>query len=100
MHKWRFYWLMPYPNSMDLWPQFRSPLLWDVFAVSTYFTISLIFWYLGMVPDLATTGDVRVVNIGARNLGFHGSYPDSVYRNVTVNFTAGSATRRSSRSDP
>jgi Ni/Fe-hydrogenase subunit HybB-like protein len=45
---WLAYWLMPYPNTMDLWPQFRSPLLWDVFAVSTYFTISLVFWYVGL----------------------------------------------------
>ncbi|MGE5608334.1 MAG: NrfD/PsrC family molybdoenzyme membrane anchor subunit, partial [Bacillota bacterium] len=43
---WFFYWLLPYPNVMQLWPQFRSPLVWDVFAVSTYFTISLIFWYV------------------------------------------------------
>ncbi len=39
---------------MGLWPQFRSPLVWDVFAVSTYFTVSLIFWYVGLIPDLAT----------------------------------------------
>jgi Ni/Fe-hydrogenase subunit HybB-like protein len=54
---WVFYWLMPYPNSMDLWPQFRSPLLWDVFAVSTYATVSLLFWYLGLIPDLAALRD-------------------------------------------
>jgi molybdopterin-containing oxidoreductase family membrane subunit len=54
---WFFYWLLPYPNTMGLWPQFRSPLVWDVFAVSTYFTISLLFWYLGLVPDLATLRD-------------------------------------------
>jgi Ni/Fe-hydrogenase subunit HybB-like protein len=51
------YWLFPYPNSMRLWPQFRSPLIWDVFAVSTYFTVSLLFWYTGLVPDLATLRD-------------------------------------------
>jgi Ni/Fe-hydrogenase subunit HybB-like protein len=51
---WLFYWMFPYPSSMGVWPQFRSPLVWDVFAVSTYFTISLIFWYVGLVPDLAT----------------------------------------------
>src|SRR5215813_7927721 len=50
---WVFYWLLPYPDTMALWPQFRSPLVWDVFAVSTYFTVSLMFWYLGVVPDLA-----------------------------------------------
>jgi molybdopterin-containing oxidoreductase family membrane subunit len=54
---WLAYWLFPYPNTMDLWPQFRSPLLWDVFAVSTYFTISLVFWYVGLIPDLATLRD-------------------------------------------
>jgi len=47
------YWLMPYPSVQRIWPQFKSPLTWDVFAVSTYFTISLLFWFLGLVPDLA-----------------------------------------------
>jgi Ni/Fe-hydrogenase subunit HybB-like protein len=51
------YWLLPYPNSMGVWPQFRSPLIWDVFAVSTYGTVSLLFWYTGLVPDLATLRD-------------------------------------------
>jgi molybdopterin-containing oxidoreductase family membrane subunit len=46
--------MFPYPSSMGVWPQFRSPLVWDVFAVSTYFTISLVFWYVGLVPDFAT----------------------------------------------
>jgi Ni/Fe-hydrogenase subunit HybB-like protein len=54
---WLFYWLFPYPNSMNYWPQFRSPLVWDVFAVSTYFTISLLFWFVGLIPDLATLRD-------------------------------------------
>src|SRR6201995_1920244 len=54
---WLFYFLLPYPNTMDLWPQFRSPLVWDVFAVSTYGTVSLMFWYVGLVPDLATQRD-------------------------------------------
>lgn len=54
---WYFYWLMPYPNTMALWPQFRSALVWDVFAVGTYFTVSLLFWYMGMIPDLATLRD-------------------------------------------
>ncbi len=54
---WFFYWLLPYTNTMGLWPQFRSALVWDVFAVGTYFTVSLIFWYLGMIPDLATLRD-------------------------------------------
>ena len=54
---WLFYWLMPIPNTMGLWPQFRSPLLWDVFAVSTYMTVSFLFWYTGLIPDLATLRD-------------------------------------------
>jgi Ni/Fe-hydrogenase subunit HybB-like protein len=54
---WFFYWLLPYPNTMGLWPQFRSALVWDVFAVATYFTVSLLFWYMGMIPDLATLRD-------------------------------------------
>lgn len=54
---WLAYWLFPYPNSMALWPNFRSPLVWDVFAVSTYATVSLLFWYVGLIPDLATMRD-------------------------------------------
>ncbi|MEZ5331828.1 MAG: NrfD/PsrC family molybdoenzyme membrane anchor subunit [Thermoanaerobaculia bacterium] len=54
---WLAYWLTPYPNTMGLWPQFRSPLIWDVFAVSTYATVSLLFWYVGLIPDLATLRD-------------------------------------------
>ncbi len=54
---WVFYWLFPYPNTMGYWPNFRSPLVWDVFAVSTYFTISLVFWFIGLIPDLATLRD-------------------------------------------
>jgi len=52
-----FYFLFPYPDTMKLWPQFRSPLVWDAFAVSTYFTVSLLFWYIGLVPDFATLRD-------------------------------------------
>ena len=54
---WLFYWMGPYPNTMALWPQFRSPLVWDVFAVSTYGAVSLMFWYVGLIPDLATLRD-------------------------------------------
>jgi molybdopterin-containing oxidoreductase family membrane subunit len=54
---WFFYWLFPYPSTMGTWPQFRSPLVWDVFAVSTYATVSLLFWYIGLIPDLATLRD-------------------------------------------
>jgi Fe-S-cluster-containing dehydrogenase component len=56
---WLGYWLLPYPSTMNVWPQFRSPLLWDVFAVSTYATISVVFWYIGMVPDFGTLRDRR-----------------------------------------
>jgi molybdopterin-containing oxidoreductase family membrane subunit len=54
---WLAYWLFPYPNTMSMWPQFRSPLMWDVFAVSTYFTVSALFWYTGLIPDFATLRD-------------------------------------------
>lgn len=54
---WLAYWLLPYPNPMAIWPNFRSPLVWDVFAVSTYATVSLLFWYVGLIPDLATLRD-------------------------------------------
>ncbi len=54
---WFFYWLFPYPNTMNIWPQFRSPLVWDVFAVSTYASVSLLFWFIGLIPDLATLRD-------------------------------------------
>jgi len=54
---WYFYWLFPYPNTMGIQPQFRSALVWDVFAVSTYFLVSLLFWFLGLIPDLATLRD-------------------------------------------
>jgi Ni/Fe-hydrogenase subunit HybB-like protein len=75
---WLFYWLFPYPNTMTAWPNFRSPLVWDVFAVSTYFTISLLFWYQAVVPDLATLRD-QAVNptvktiYGILALGWRGS---------------------------
>jgi molybdopterin-containing oxidoreductase family membrane subunit len=61
---WFFYWLIPYPNTMDMWPQFRSPLVWDFFAVSTYATVSLLFWYIGLIPDLATLRDRSQSRIG------------------------------------
>src|SRR5579871_5744986 len=61
---WFFYWLLPYPNTMRIWPQFRSPLVWDVFAVSTYGTISLLFWFVGLIPDLATLRDRAKSSIG------------------------------------
>ena len=54
---WLAYWMLPYPSTMGVWPQFRSPLVWDVFAVSTYATVSLMFWFVGLIPDLATLRD-------------------------------------------
>ena len=75
---WVFYWLLPYPNTMDLWPQFRSPLIWDVFAVATYATVSLLFWYVGLIPDLATLRDrakgrFAQVTYGILAMGWRGS---------------------------
>src|SRR5438477_9710019 len=61
---WFFYWLLPYPNTMGLWPQWRSPLVWDVFAVSTYATVSLLFWYVGLIPDMATLRDRSSSRLG------------------------------------
>jgi Ni/Fe-hydrogenase subunit HybB-like protein len=62
---WVFYWLLPYPNTMGLWPQFRSPLDWDLFAISTYASVSVLFWYIGLIPDLATLRD-RAKNKGLK----------------------------------
>jgi Ni/Fe-hydrogenase subunit HybB-like protein len=76
---WLFFYLMPYPNPMWMWPQFRSPLVWDVFAVSTYFTVSLLFWFVGLIPDLATLRD-RAKNRAAKiiygmlSMGWRGSH--------------------------
>jgi molybdopterin-containing oxidoreductase family membrane subunit len=75
---WLFYWLLPYPNTMALWPQWRSPLIFDVFAVSTYATVSLLFWYVGLIPDLATLRDRSKSRIGrlaygALAMGWRGS---------------------------
>ncbi len=75
---WLAYWIAPYPNQMRVWPNFSSPLVWDAFAVSTYFTVSLLFWYLGMVPDLATLRVKAVTRTkrriyGLLSLGWRGS---------------------------
>ncbi len=58
---WFFYWLLPYPNQRNLWPNFRSPLLWDVFAVTTYLTVSSVFFYIGLIPDIAAARDATTV---------------------------------------
>ena len=76
---WLVYWLAPYPNQMGMWPNFRSPLMWDVFAVGTYATVSFLFWYVGMIPDLATFRDrattrVRQIAYGILALGWRGSH--------------------------
>jgi len=75
---WWDWWLFPIPNSNAIWPQFRSPLMWDVFAVSTYFTVSAVFWYVGLVPDLAVMRDraktkLRQILYGIFALGWTGS---------------------------
>ncbi len=78
---WVIYWVFPIPNQMAVWPNFKSPLLWDVFAVSTYFTVSLLFWYVGLIPDLATFRDraakagrkVAAFAYGFFSFGWHGS---------------------------
>ena len=75
---WVAYWLFPYPNITGMWPQFRSPLVWDVFAVSTYMTVSILFWFVGLIPDFATLRDrsrkrVSQMVYGMLSLGWRGS---------------------------
>jgi molybdopterin-containing oxidoreductase family membrane subunit len=75
---WLAYWLFPYPNTMGIWPQFRSPLMWDVFAVSTYATVSAVFWFVGLIPDFATLRDrakskTFQLIYGALAMGWRGS---------------------------
>lgn len=78
---WVIYWVYPLPNQMSIWPNFKSPLLWDVFAVSTYFTVSALFWYVGLIPDVATfrdraqkTGRMMAARVyGVLAMGWHGS---------------------------
>jgi len=76
---WFGWWMLPLPNSNSIWPQFRSPLMWDVFAVSTYFTVSVLFWYVGLIPDLAVMRDrartkIRKFLYGLFALGWTGSH--------------------------
>jgi molybdopterin-containing oxidoreductase family membrane subunit len=94
---WFFYWLLPYPSTMGIWPQFRSPLIWDVFAVSTYFTVSLLFWYVGLIPDLATLRDrsqsrVGRIVYGVLAMGWRGSAYHWRRYEVTYLILAGLAT--------
>ncbi|HWL54535.1 MAG TPA: NrfD/PsrC family molybdoenzyme membrane anchor subunit [Chthoniobacteraceae bacterium] len=92
-----FYFLFPYPDTMGLWPQFRSPLVWDAFAVSTYFTVSLLYWYLGLVPDFATLRD-RCATRGGRffygvvSLGWRGSAAHWHRHQIAYRLLAGLAT--------
>src|SRR5690349_3997726 len=86
---WDFYWLIPYPNTMLLWPQFRSPLIWDFFAVSTYLTVSILFWYQGLIPDVAAVRDrarnpisrlfFGILSLGWRGSAIHWKYYDTSY---------------------
>jgi molybdopterin-containing oxidoreductase family membrane subunit len=84
-----FYWLLPYPDTMGLWPQWRSPLVWDIFAVTTYGTVSLVFWYVGLLPDLATLRDrartlakrrvYGVLSLGWRGDALHWRHYEKLY---------------------
>lgn len=86
---WLDYWMLPLPNWMAMWPQFRSPLMWDVFAVSTYFTVSLLFWYMGLIPDFASLRDrakgaisrvtYGIFALGWRNSALHWVRYESAY---------------------
>ena len=92
-----FYWLIPYPNTMALWPQFRSPLIWDVFAVGTYMTVSFLFWYVGLIPDLGTLRDrsksrTAQVIYGILAMGWRGSAIHWHHHEVAYLLLAGLAT--------
>ena len=94
---WVAYWMAPVPNQMALWPNFRSPLLWDVFAVSTYFTASFLFWYTGLIPDLATlrdraTGRLRKIIFGIFSLGWRGGNRQWKHYELTYLILAGIST--------
>jgi molybdopterin-containing oxidoreductase family membrane subunit len=94
---WLAFWLFPYPNQRALWTNFRSPLLWDVFAVSTYFSVSLMFWYLGLVPDLAslrerTTHPLRKKIYTVLSLGWRGAASHWVHYEKAYLLLAGLAT--------
>ena len=94
---WVAYWMAPLPNQMSMWPNFRSPLMWDVFAVSIYGTVSLLFWYVGLIPDLATIRDrskthVRRLIYGIFALGWRGSHRHWVHYESAYLVLAGIAT--------
>jgi molybdopterin-containing oxidoreductase family membrane subunit len=94
---WFFYWLAPYPSTLDVWPQFRSALPWDAAAVGTYFTVSLLFWYLGLLPDLAALRDraptmLRRIVYGIFSLGWRGSARHYAHYRLVYGLLAGIAT--------
>ena len=93
---WLFYYLLPYPNQRQLWINFRSPLVWDVFAVSTYFTVSVIFFYVGLVPDLAIvrrfSKGIRKAVYSVLSLGWEGSVSQWLHYNRLYFFLAAFAT--------
>jgi Ni/Fe-hydrogenase subunit HybB-like protein len=94
---WFAYWLIPYPATMEVWPQFKSALPWDLVAVSTYFTVSLLFWYLGLVPDLAVVrdhapGKLRRRIYGLFALGWRGSVRHQHHYRIAYGILAGLAT--------
>src|SRR5262245_56500436 len=94
---WLMYWLFPYPNTMQMWPNFRSPLLFDVFAISTYFSVSAMFWFIGLVPDMATLRDRAQTKLertiyGMLALGWRGSARHWHNYETAYNLLAGLAT--------
>jgi Ni/Fe-hydrogenase subunit HybB-like protein len=94
---WLFYWLAPYPDRMNLWPQWRSPLIWDFFAIATYITVSFLFWYMGLIPDLATLRDRaharwKQVAYGLFALGWRGEARDWARHQSAYLLLAGIAT--------
>ncbi|MEE8487076.1 MAG: NrfD/PsrC family molybdoenzyme membrane anchor subunit, partial [Gemmatimonadota bacterium] len=93
---WYFYYLIPYPSARLIWPNFKSPLVWDMFAIGTYFTISLVFWYVGLIPDLAVLRDkftgLRKKVYGMLALGWQGSVRDWAHYRRLYLYLAGIAT--------
>ncbi|MCB0327635.1 MAG: polysulfide reductase NrfD [Bdellovibrionales bacterium] len=94
---WVVYWMFPLPNQMQMWPNFRSPLLWDVFAVNVYFMVSLLFWYVGLIPDLATlrdraTSKIKQVVYGVFALGWKGGNRQWKHYELAYLLLAGVAT--------
>lgn len=93
---WNFYWLLPYPNQRQLWVNFQSPLIWDAFAISTYFAVSSMFWYIGLIPDLAAARDrasgLRRTIYGLLSLGWQGTNSQWLHYVSAYGFFAALAT--------